>query len=106
MCSASVFAVCFPVFYVLSVSVLSVSPCVLSVLSVCVFCDSVFSVSVCVCEVVTGDVWQIGCGYAHSVVLTEAGELFTFGVGTYGQLGLNGTHMEIDPQRVRPHPAA
>jgi len=44
---------------------------------------------------------QIGCGYAHSMVLTETNELYTFGVGTYGQLGLNGTHMEIDPQRVK-----
>jgi alpha-tubulin suppressor-like RCC1 family protein len=45
---------------------------------------------------------MIGCGYAHSIVLTQTGEMFTFGVGTYGQLGLNGTHMEIDPQRVKP----
>jgi len=44
---------------------------------------------------------QIAAGYAHTMVLTDSGELYTFGVGTYGQLGLNGTNMEIDPQRVR-----
>lgn len=44
---------------------------------------------------------QIAAGYAHSMVLTDSGELYTFGVGTYGQLGLNGTNMEIDPQKVQ-----
>jgi len=35
------------------------------------------------------------------MVLTKKGELFSFGHGSMGQLGLNGTNMEIDPQKVK-----
>ena len=35
------------------------------------------------------------------MVLTRKGELFSFGHGSMGQLGLNGTNMEIDPQKAR-----
>jgi len=45
---------------------------------------------------------QVACGWSHTVVLTKKGEIFTFGSGHHGQLGLNGTNMEIDPQKIRP----
>jgi len=45
---------------------------------------------------------EISTGWAHSMVLTKKGELFAFGHGSMGQLGLNGTNMEIDPQKIRP----
>jgi alpha-tubulin suppressor-like RCC1 family protein len=31
-------------------------------------------------------------GFSHTVVSTEAGEIFTFGDGCYGQLGHGGAH--------------
>jgi len=45
---------------------------------------------------------QVAAGWAHTLVLTKKGEIFTFGHNAMGQLGLNGTNMEIDPQKVRP----
>ena len=30
---------------------------------------------------------DIACGWAHTIALTEKGEIFTWGINTYGQLG-------------------
>lgn len=35
----------------------------------------------------SGPVTQIACGLHHTVVLTQSGEVFTFGSNQYGQLG-------------------
>ncbi|XP_068565986.1 probable E3 ubiquitin-protein ligase HERC4 [Cebidichthys violaceus] len=42
----------------------------------------------------------ISCGEAHSAVLTQDGEVFTFGEGSYGQLGHNSTANEVRPRLV------
>jgi len=39
-------------------------------------------------------------GSTHTVVWTEAGELFTFGYGVYGNLGHGGEHDELVPKLV------
>ncbi|KAF7662154.1 hypothetical protein LDENG_00243780 [Lucifuga dentata] len=40
----------------------------------------------------------ISCGEAHSAVLTKEGKVFTFGEGSYGQLGHNSTANELRPK--------
>ncbi|XP_060782433.1 probable E3 ubiquitin-protein ligase HERC6 isoform X2 [Neoarius graeffei] len=43
---------------------------------------------------------SISCGAAHTAVLTKAGEVYTFGEGTHGQLGHNSTNNELLPRKV------
>ncbi|KAL7877120.1 hypothetical protein SRHO_G00037630 [Serrasalmus rhombeus] len=43
---------------------------------------------------------SISCGAAHTAVLTKGGEVYTFGDGTYGQLGHNSTNRELLPRKV------
>ncbi|XP_029115119.1 E3 ISG15--protein ligase Herc6-like [Scleropages formosus] len=43
---------------------------------------------------------SISCGEAHTAVLTQDGSVFTFGEGSYGQLGHNSTANELRPRRV------
>ncbi|XP_033108353.1 probable E3 ubiquitin-protein ligase HERC4 isoform X2 [Anneissia japonica] len=42
----------------------------------------------------------MACGENHSVMLTSNGGVFTFGDGTYGQLGHNSNADEINPKKV------
>nr|XP_020455771.1 probable E3 ubiquitin-protein ligase HERC6 isoform X2 [Monopterus albus] len=42
----------------------------------------------------------ISCGEAHSAVLTKDGKVFTFGEGTYGQLGHSSSANEVRPRLV------
>ncbi|XP_033953626.1 probable E3 ubiquitin-protein ligase HERC4 [Pseudochaenichthys georgianus] len=42
----------------------------------------------------------ISCGEAHSAVLTKDGKVFTFGEGSYGQLGHNSSDNELKPRLV------
>ncbi|XP_075956095.1 putative E3 ubiquitin-protein ligase HERC6 isoform X2 [Anarhichas minor] len=42
----------------------------------------------------------ISCGEAHSAVLTKDGKVFTFGEGSYGQLGHNSSANEVGPRLV------
>ncbi|XP_034405047.1 probable E3 ubiquitin-protein ligase HERC6 [Cyclopterus lumpus] len=42
----------------------------------------------------------ISCGEAHSAVLTQDGEVLTFGEGRYGQLGHNSSADEVIPRLV------
>ncbi|KAM6931735.1 putative E3 ubiquitin-protein ligase HERC4 [Lycodopsis pacificus] len=42
----------------------------------------------------------ISCGEAHSAVLTKDGKVFTFGEGSYGQLGHNSSANEMRPTLV------
>lgn len=39
--------------------------------------------------VFTGLPYQIACGYFHTLILTTAGKVYSFGSNIYGQLGLN-----------------
>ncbi|XP_041049805.1 probable E3 ubiquitin-protein ligase HERC4 isoform X2 [Carcharodon carcharias] len=43
---------------------------------------------------------HISCGEEHTVVLTKDGLVFTFGAGSYGQLGHNSREDEIKPRLV------
>ncbi|XP_060782469.1 probable E3 ubiquitin-protein ligase HERC6 [Neoarius graeffei] len=43
---------------------------------------------------------SISCGAAHTAVMTKAGEVYTFGEGTHGQLGHNSTNNELLPRKV------
>ncbi|XP_072351447.1 probable E3 ubiquitin-protein ligase HERC4 [Scyliorhinus torazame] len=43
---------------------------------------------------------HISCGEEHTVVLTKDGLVYTFGAGSYGQLGHNSTKDEIKPHLV------
>ncbi|KAM4709462.1 putative E3 ubiquitin-protein ligase HERC3 isoform 2-T2 [Discoglossus pictus] len=48
----------------------------------------------------TQKVVYVSCGEEHTAILTKTGGLFTFGSGSYGQLGHNSVHNEINPRRV------
>lgn len=48
-------------------------------------------------ELVTQKAIKIGCGWGHTVVLTEAGEAFSWGVGEYGALGNGSTENKWSP---------
>eukprot|EP00043_Microstomoeca_roanoka_P019177 m.212727 g.212727 ORF g.212727 m.212727 type:complete len:1048 (+) comp16949_c0_seq2:119-3262(+) len=45
-------------------------------------------------------VTQIACGSSHCAAITEHGQLFTWGVGEYGKLGLGGEDDMFEPQLV------
>ena len=42
----------------------------------------------------------VACGDAHTLVVTEGGELFSFGRNQNGQLGVGTTEDGLSPQRV------
>ncbi|OMJ90599.1 hypothetical protein SteCoe_6997 [Stentor coeruleus] len=48
-------------------------------------------------ELVTQKAIKIGCGWGHTVVLTEAGEAFSWGIGEYGALGNGSTDNKWSP---------
>ncbi|ALA07181.1 putative regulator of chromosome condensation family protein [Brevibacillus phage SecTim467] len=49
---------------------------------------------------IMADVKEIACGYLHSVVLKDNGDVYTFGYGNFGQLG-NGSYNDVSvPQKV------
>lgn len=33
-------------------------------------------------------VFQVACGYAHTLVLTDEGQVYVWGANSYGQLGI------------------
>lgn len=41
----------------------------------------------------------ISAGYRHSACVTEDGELYTWGEGDYGRLGLFSTYRDFNPQQ-------
>ena len=43
---------------------------------------------------------QVVCGYAHSLALTDTGELFSWGSNSYGQLGTGSKINSVSPTRV------
>lgn len=43
----------------------------------------------------------VSCGGWHTAAITESGEVFAFGRGEYGRLGLGDTSSRIVPHRVR-----
>ncbi|XP_066574189.1 probable E3 ubiquitin-protein ligase HERC6 [Amia ocellicauda] len=43
---------------------------------------------------------SVSCGDAHTAVLAKDGSVYTFGDGTYGQLGHNSTARELRPRKV------
>ena len=43
---------------------------------------------------------KIVCGSAHTVALVETGEVFTWGYGADGQLGINNLKSQFTPQLV------
>ena len=54
----------------------------------------------------TCPVTQIACGLHHSIVLTQSGEVYTFGSNIYGQLGIGDVLLRGGPVSVRlPCPA-
>jgi len=50
------------------------------------------------------NVVQVSCGSGHSVFLTDAGQVFTCGLGKHGQLGHGDTRDEWSPTLVRDMP--
>ncbi|GMI41485.1 hypothetical protein TrCOL_g11322 [Triparma columacea] len=43
---------------------------------------------------------DISCGWGHTLALTSGGELYAWGLNTYGQLGLGDTKARQEPARV------
>ncbi len=46
---------------------------------------------------------RVGCGMNHTGVITTDGDLYTFGAGWYGRLGLRESDNVYEPQRVLVH---
>ena len=44
----------------------------------------------------------IACGNVHTLAVTEAGELWAWGLGAQGRLGLNDEQARLVPTRVDP----
>ncbi|XP_064605669.1 uncharacterized protein LOC135470577 [Liolophura sinensis] len=49
-------------------------------------------------------VTRISAGYCHTVILTAEGEVWTFGCGLFGQLGIGSANKDSIPKRVRDIP--
>ncbi|XP_057708198.1 RCC1 and BTB domain-containing protein 1 [Corythoichthys intestinalis] len=45
-------------------------------------------------------VQQIVCGYAHSLALTDEGDLYAWGANTYGQLGTGNKSNQLSPVQI------
>ena len=45
-------------------------------------------------------IFQIVCGYAHTLALSDEGELFSWGANSYGQLGTGNKANLVTPSRV------
>ena len=45
---------------------------------------------------------SVACGSLHTLLLSDAGEVFSCGLGDYGQLGHGHTEAEPAPRRERP----
>ncbi|POM68765.1 Regulator of chromosome condensation (RCC1)-like protein [Phytophthora palmivora] len=57
-------------------------------------------------EVAAGSsVVDVACGYTHTIVLTASGELYSWGLGEYGQLGTGDVYQPL-PARVQLPPDA
>lgn len=53
------------------------------------------------CSVVTICVsFQIVCGYAHTLALTDEGLLYAWGANTYGQLGTGSKNNLLSPTQI------
>eukprot|EP01017_Pseudomicrothorax_dubius_P024431 TRINITY_DN2595_c0_g3_i3.p1 TRINITY_DN2595_c0_g3~~TRINITY_DN2595_c0_g3_i3.p1 ORF type:complete len:623 (-),score=139.19 TRINITY_DN2595_c0_g3_i3:74-1942(-) len=46
-------------------------------------------------------VQALSCGWGHTAAITDDGQLFTWGYGGEGQLGLGGSESQYEPQRVQ-----
>lgn len=46
------------------------------------------------------DVLTVACGWGHTAAILRTGELYTWGVGEYGALGLSGTESQWAPSKV------
>ena len=44
----------------------------------------------------------VACGYDHTLVVTEEGEMWAWGKGAQGRLGLNDEQRRLVPTRVDP----
>lgn len=51
-------------------------------------------------ETFSGNVKKVAMGLNHSAVLTETGELYTFGLGKYGALGHSSIADVVSPRKV------
>ncbi|CAH1782485.1 unnamed protein product [Owenia fusiformis] len=52
------------------------------------------------------DITTLAAGYSHSLALTAKGEIWSFGCGMFGQLGLGSTAKETLPQQITALPEA
>ncbi len=43
---------------------------------------------------------RVSCGQQHTAIVSDAGEVFTFGLGVFGQLGHGELSDEMIPRRV------
>ena len=50
-------------------------------------------------------VLSVACGSFHSALLTSTGEVWTFGINNYGQLGLGSQQNSAKPKKVKNIPA-
>ena len=44
---------------------------------------------------------DIACGSSHSAAITSSGELYCWGLGEYGRLGLGDTSTQLKPKLVK-----
>ncbi len=44
--------------------------------------------------------FQIVCGYAHTMALSDQGDLFAWGANSYGQLGTGNKANQVLPVRI------
>jgi hypothetical protein len=51
-------------------------------------------------EKIAGDMYAISCGRAHTAIVTNMGEAFTFGSSAEGQLGHGDTTRRLVPSRI------
>ncbi|XP_076469360.1 uncharacterized protein LOC143299801 isoform X3 [Babylonia areolata] len=55
----------------------------------------------CIQRLVGRNIVRAAAGYCHSLVLSELGELWSFGCGYFGQLGIGSTQKQTSPVLVR-----